>query len=218
LDVLFLIKMPRIWIEGGRGVPGRPAIRIIPLNFLYQHEDGFFYLQKQKIVKCYVLKGNPSSSPQDDVSSPEHVASGITTVSVHGKEAEEKAAAEVAAKREEERLAAEAAAAAEEADRKLREEQEPLRQEEERARAEAAAREEEQQKEEERLRQEEEEKKRLEAEGRAQEEKRKRQEEEAERRQMEEESADSDKPFKSRCASESVEPGWACSSSTCTTS
>ncbi len=72
LDVLFLIKVPRIWIEGGRGVPGRPAIRIIPLSFLYEHEDGFFYLQKQKIVKCYVLKGNPSSSPQDDVSSPEH--------------------------------------------------------------------------------------------------------------------------------------------------
>jgi hypothetical protein len=57
LDVVFLIKVPRKWIEGGRGVPGRPAIRIIPLSFLYQHQDGFFYLQKQKIVKCYVLKG-----------------------------------------------------------------------------------------------------------------------------------------------------------------
>ena len=36
LDVVFLIRVPTAWIEheGGRGVPGRPAIKIIPPSFL----------------------------------------------------------------------------------------------------------------------------------------------------------------------------------------
>ncbi len=37
-------------------MPGRPTIRIIPLSSLYEHEDGYCYLQNKKIVKCYVLK------------------------------------------------------------------------------------------------------------------------------------------------------------------
>jgi hypothetical protein len=56
LDVVFLIKVPRAFIAGGRDVPGRPAIRIIPLSFLHQHHDGSYYWPKHKVVKCYVLK------------------------------------------------------------------------------------------------------------------------------------------------------------------
>jgi hypothetical protein len=71
LDVVFLIRVPKAWIEheGGRGVPGRPAIRIIPLSYLHQHHDGSYYLQKRKIVKCYVLKPDQEelSKMQQDV-------------------------------------------------------------------------------------------------------------------------------------------------------
>jgi hypothetical protein len=55
LDVVFLIGIPKAFIDGATGVPGRETIKIVPRAFL-QEKAGQFYLQKEKIVKGYILK------------------------------------------------------------------------------------------------------------------------------------------------------------------
>ena len=55
LDVVFLIKIPTAWLTAAGRVPGRDAIKILPRDFLYQRGN-HFYLQKERIVKGYILK------------------------------------------------------------------------------------------------------------------------------------------------------------------
>ena len=55
LDVVFLIKIPKKFLEGARGVPGRETIKIVPPEFLMEKGE-HHYLQKEKIVKGYILK------------------------------------------------------------------------------------------------------------------------------------------------------------------
>ena len=55
LDTVFFIKVPSAWLHAAGSVPGREAIKILPHSFLYE-KGGHFYLQKKKIVKCYILK------------------------------------------------------------------------------------------------------------------------------------------------------------------
>lgn len=55
VDLVFLIKIPKAFLDGAAGVPGRETIKIVPRAFL-QEKAGQFYLQKEKIVKGYILK------------------------------------------------------------------------------------------------------------------------------------------------------------------
>eukprot|EP01045_Picozoa_sp_COSAG04_P017748 COSAG04_NODE_1592_length_6214_cov_4.841047_3_plen_221_part_00 len=55
LDVVFLIKIPEDFLKGAKGVPGRESIKIVPPHFLTQ-QGGQHYLQKENIVKGYILK------------------------------------------------------------------------------------------------------------------------------------------------------------------
>ena len=55
LDVVFLIKIPKQFLDGAKGVPGRETIKIVPPHFLME-KGGQHYLQKEKIVKGYILK------------------------------------------------------------------------------------------------------------------------------------------------------------------
>ena len=61
LDVVFLIKIPTDFIKGAKGVPGRESIKIVPPQFLME-KGAHHYLQKEHIVKGYILK-----KPQDDL-------------------------------------------------------------------------------------------------------------------------------------------------------
>ena len=53
--MVFLIKIPKKFLEGARGVPGRETIKIVPTDFLME-QGGQHYLQKERIVKGYILK------------------------------------------------------------------------------------------------------------------------------------------------------------------
>jgi len=53
--VVFLIKIPKEWLDGAKGVPGRDIIKIVPPRLL-MHKGGRHYLQKDRIVKGYILK------------------------------------------------------------------------------------------------------------------------------------------------------------------
>ena len=55
LDVVFLIKIPKQFLDGAKGVPGRETIKIVPPHFLME-KGGQHYLQKENIVKGYILK------------------------------------------------------------------------------------------------------------------------------------------------------------------
>jgi hypothetical protein len=60
LDVVFFLKIPASVYDTAKTVPGRENIKIIPPDVLYE-EDGHHWLQKQKIVKSYVLaRGVPT--------------------------------------------------------------------------------------------------------------------------------------------------------------
>ena len=53
--MVFLIKIPKQFFVGAKGVPGRNSIKIVPPHFLME-KGGQHYLQKEKIVKGYILK------------------------------------------------------------------------------------------------------------------------------------------------------------------
>ena len=55
LDVVFFIKIPKAFLKGAGSVPEREAIKILPPEFLMEKEK-HFYLQKEKMVKGYILK------------------------------------------------------------------------------------------------------------------------------------------------------------------
>ena len=55
LDVVFLIKIPKQFLDGAKGVPGRASIKIVPPHFLME-KGGDHYLQKEHIIKGYILK------------------------------------------------------------------------------------------------------------------------------------------------------------------
>eukprot|EP01047_Picozoa_sp_COSAG01_P060215 COSAG01_NODE_7348_length_3242_cov_1.709513_1_plen_437_part_00 len=55
LDVVFFLKIPTSTYERAHKVPGRPNTVIIPSEVLYE-KDGYHWLQKEKIVKTYLLK------------------------------------------------------------------------------------------------------------------------------------------------------------------
>ena len=57
LDVVFLIKIAKEFVDGASGVPGRETIKIVPPRFLTPGRgDGHHYLLKEQIVKGYLLK------------------------------------------------------------------------------------------------------------------------------------------------------------------
>eukprot|EP01049_Picozoa_sp_SAG25_P004467 SAG25_NODE_282_length_10426_cov_27.226784_6_plen_818_part_00 len=55
LDVVFFLKIPKSIYQRAQRVPGRPNTVIISSDVLYE-KDGFQWLQKEKIVKTYLLK------------------------------------------------------------------------------------------------------------------------------------------------------------------
>ena len=63
VDMVFFIRIPEVWYTQAAPIPGRPLARVIPSSTLYE-EDGEHYLQKNRIVKSYVLKrGVGSGAP-----------------------------------------------------------------------------------------------------------------------------------------------------------
>lgn len=54
LDMVFFISVPQSYFDASVKVPGRDLIRILPASVLYE-QDGKHYLQKEKIVKSYIL-------------------------------------------------------------------------------------------------------------------------------------------------------------------
>lgn len=54
VEMVFFIKIPAPFYEQGRSIPGRKLARIITPEVLYEY-DGYHWLQKEKIVKSYVL-------------------------------------------------------------------------------------------------------------------------------------------------------------------
>jgi len=65
LDVVFFLKVPNIWVEQGILVPGRDCIAGIRSAMLYS-KDEFSWLQKDKIVKGYILKKGAQTFGSED--------------------------------------------------------------------------------------------------------------------------------------------------------
>jgi hypothetical protein len=54
VEIVFYLKIPRAWYDQAPAIPGRELARIIAPELLYE-SDGSRWLQKEKIVKSYVL-------------------------------------------------------------------------------------------------------------------------------------------------------------------
>ena len=54
VEMVFFLKIPTPFYEQGSSIPGRDLARIIPPEVLYER-DGYHWLQKEKIVKSYML-------------------------------------------------------------------------------------------------------------------------------------------------------------------
>eukprot|EP01047_Picozoa_sp_COSAG01_P016036 COSAG01_NODE_811_length_13417_cov_6.641012_8_plen_1526_part_00 len=57
LEIVFFIRIPKIWLDASMAVEGRPLIRILPLADLGMPElGGFCHLRLELVVKTYVLQ------------------------------------------------------------------------------------------------------------------------------------------------------------------
>ena len=63
VEMVFFLKVPASWMASAAAIPGRDLAKSIPLDLLYE-QDGFHWLQKERIVKSYVLLRN---TPGEDV-------------------------------------------------------------------------------------------------------------------------------------------------------
>jgi hypothetical protein len=62
VDMVFFIRIPEVWYTQAAPIPGRPLARVIPSSTLYEEDDDH-YLQKNRIVKSYVLKRGAGTGP-----------------------------------------------------------------------------------------------------------------------------------------------------------